>query len=394
MPGRVIVDIAREAEPFARLSERLVEERARVWIGGLMGSAKSLLAAVLRRRLPRTWVVIAPTVQDAEHVYDDLVTFLGAGELQLFGEWETLPYERRSPLSSITESRLVTLSRLAAGESLVVVTTPKAIMQRTLSRRLLAEATQHVTRGGTLELTEFARSLVDSGYRRVRMVAETGDMSVRGGIVDILPFGYENPIRLELEGDRVESIREFDVYTQRSLRGLDEVSVLPRREVVLVGEGSGELAERVKRANPADSEDKEHLLNGLDTSFYFDGVEQYLPAIHGDAETLVDYLPDAAGVCIIRDEEVWDRADQLSLEAAKIYTDKREDMPLCDPESLLVPFERIPDRGDRPREERGGLRVRALGDHIDAPGIDRAQPRHPAREAEGALAVAPRLRDV
>ncbi|MFH1864262.1 MAG: DEAD/DEAH box helicase, partial [Candidatus Eisenbacteria bacterium] len=349
MPGRGIVDIARGAAPLRDIAESVKAGRRRLWVSGLLGSSKSLLAAVLARELPHVWVVITSTFSDAEHTYDDLATFLGEDCVQLFSEWETLPYERRSPLATITESRLLTLSRLAAGEPIVIVTTPKAVMQTTLSRRLLADVTHKLSTGDTLDPGAFARSLIDLGYKRVRLVEDSGDFSVRGGIVDLLPFGYDDPMRLELDGDRIESIRQFDVYSQRSIRELDEVSVLPRREVVLRGEGSAEIAQRLREMHSGDSEDRDHLLNGLETRFYFDGVEQYLPTINEDTETLIDHLPDAAGVFVIRSDEVWDRAEQLSLEAAKIFHEKRELVPLCEPESLLVPFDRLMERvGKRP----------------------------------------------
>jgi transcription-repair coupling factor (superfamily II helicase) len=341
MPGRLIVDIAKDAPSMREVVERLDAGATRLWVGGLLGSAKSLLAAVLRKTGGRPWVVIGPTLSDAEHLYDDLVTFLGEGEVQLFSEWETLPYERRSPLPTIVETRLVTLSRLLGGQSFIIVTTPKAIMQTTIPRRLLAETTRVIGRGSDLDLEEFERSLVDLGYRRVRMVEDSGDFSVRGGIVDLLPFGYDDPIRIELSGDTVDSVRQFDVYTQRSIRELAEARVLPRREVVLSGEGTAEVAARLAGSHPVDSVDRDRMLDSLDSRFYFEGVEQYLPAIHPDAESLVDYLPDDAGVVIVREDEVVDRAQQLALEAATIYSEKREEMPVCEPDQLLVPIERI-----------------------------------------------------
>ena len=361
MPGRRIVEHARSAEPFAGIGARIDRGESRLWIGGLLGSSKTLLAATLRKRFPHTWVIIAPNLSDAEHIQDDLITYLPDDRILLFSEWETLPYERRSPLASITESRLVTLDRLMAGESLIVVTTPKAIMQRTLPRRLLSDVTLRIAVGQHLELETFSSSLADLGYRRIRMVDDSGEFSVRGGIVDILPFGYEEPIRVELAGDEIESIRQFEVYTQRSTGELDEAVILPRREVVLSGEGGGELAQRLSKAHRVDSEDRDHLLNGLETGFYFEGVEQYLPAVHPDAETLVEYLPKDAGVIIIREDEVWDRAEQISLEAAKIYSASSEEVPLCEPESLFVPFDRLVDRlGRRPIIATGIVRSRAL----------------------------------
>jgi len=344
MPGRRIVDIAAASEPFRQIARRLEQDGARVWVGGLAGSSKTLLAAVLRRRFPHPWVIVAPTTSDAEHIRDDLATFVPTDYVHLFGEWETLPYEPRSPLSTITESRLVTLSRLAAGESIVVVTTPKAVMQTTLPRRLLLDATITVRAGDTLDLDETVRSLVDLGYRRVRMVEDSGEFSVRGGILDLMPFGYEEPIRLELAGDTVESIRQFEVYTQRSVRKLDEARILPRREVVLAGEGVGEVAQRLRRTHAADSSDRDRLLGALDEGFYFEGVEQYLPVIHTDAETLADYLPEETGALVVREDEVRERAEQLLLEAARIYTERREQVPVCEPDSLFVPFDRLVGR--------------------------------------------------
>jgi len=364
MPGRRIVDIARESGAFADIVGGVREGRARHWVRGLLGSSKSLLAAVLAVELPHVWVVVAPTFSDAEHLCDDLATFLGEDRVQLFSEWETLPYERRSPLASITESRLLTLSRLAAGEPVVIVTTPKAVMQTTISRKQLREVTHKLSVGGTLDPSAFSRSLVDLGYKRVRLVEDSGDFSVRGGIIDLLPFGYDDPLRIELDADRIESIRQFDVYSQRSTRELGEVSVLPRREVVLVGEGSGEVLQRLREEHPGDSEDRDHLLNGLESRFYFDGVEQYLPAINGEAETLVEHLPERAGVFVVRSDEVWDRAEQLSLEAAGIYHDKREQAPLCEPETLLVPFDRLIERmRKRPIVSSGLVAPRQLEGH-------------------------------
>ncbi|MBD3367104.1 MAG: transcription-repair coupling factor [Candidatus Eisenbacteria bacterium] len=341
MPGRRIVERALESGPVPDVVRRVADGGTRLWVSGLLGSSKTLLAAALAREDGRAWVVMAPNASDAEHAHDDLVTFLGPGRVQFYGEWETLPYERRSPLASITETRLVTLSRLTRGEPIVVVTTPKAAMQTTLPRHVLADVTRTIRRGDEVDLENVTRSLVDLGYRRVRIVEDSGDFSVRGGIVDVLPFGYDDPIRVELFGDTVESVRQFDTYTQRSISDLDEATILPRREVVLQEEGAGELAERLRKIHPADSTDRDHLLAGLDTRFYFEGVEQYLPTIHPDAETLADYLPEDAGAFLIREEEIHDRAEQLSLEAATIYSERRQEMPLCDPDSLLVPFEGV-----------------------------------------------------
>ena len=141
---------------------------------GVLGSSKALLAAVLSRRFPHTWIVIAPTPSDAEHIHDDLVTFLGDERVQLFGEWETLPYERRSPLATITESRLVTLKRLLANEPIIIVTSPRAMMQATLPHASSAAPSRRFGRVTNSTSACSMRSLVDMGFRRVRIVEDSG----------------------------------------------------------------------------------------------------------------------------------------------------------------------------------------------------------------------------
>ena len=111
------------------------------------------------------------------------------------------------------------MSRLLSGETPVIVTTPKAVMQTTLSKGLLSEVTQRLSVGTSLDLGAFARSLTDLGYKRVRLVEDSGDFSVRGGIVDVLPFGYEDPLRLEFDGDRIRHMTKVwnDVQALRAL---------------------------------------------------------------------------------------------------------------------------------------------------------------------------------
>ena len=121
--GVMLFEMAAGSGAFSDVVGGVREGRTRQWVGGLLGSSKSLLAAVLANEFTQVWVVIAPTFSDAEHVHDDLATFLGEDRVQLFSEWETLPYERRSPLTSITESRSSTIGRLVSVWGQIGVTT-------------------------------------------------------------------------------------------------------------------------------------------------------------------------------------------------------------------------------------------------------------------------------
>src|SRR6185295_17670476 len=112
----------------------------------------------------------------------------------------------------------------------VVVTTPEAWMLRALPRRELANAVTYVVSGETLAPETLVDRLAEWGYHRVPLVQDPGDFAGRGGIVDVFPAGYGGPIRLEFVGDTVDSIREFDASTQRSLDRLEDALILPMRE--------------------------------------------------------------------------------------------------------------------------------------------------------------------
>jgi transcription-repair coupling factor (superfamily II helicase) len=208
---------------------------------GLPDGAKAALVATLAST-GRPVLVVSPRPDRAAALAEEVASWLGDPErVHLFPEREALPYERLAPDPLTLRDRLRTLYALSEDRGpLVVVASGQAVAQRTLTpEELLAgppggrAGSERLTVGGRLAPEAFLRRLVQRGYRLTSLVDMPGQASRRGGIIDVFPPVQELPLRIELLGDQVESIRSFRPDTQRSTGRLEEATVGPAREMLL-----------------------------------------------------------------------------------------------------------------------------------------------------------------
>ncbi len=200
---------------------------------GLSDAAKPAVIAALASRHRGPVLVVTASPTSAADLVDALPLWLTAEErdrLHQFPARESAPYERQRPAPDIIEARLTAVTALRQDvppESPIVVADVDAVTQRTVAA---ASAPLSVRLGGSLRLTEFVRSLDASGYERSRIVVAPAMFAVRGGIVDFWPPADDAPVRVELFGDEIDSIRRFDPETQRSTSPVEVVSLRPARE--------------------------------------------------------------------------------------------------------------------------------------------------------------------
>jgi transcription-repair coupling factor (superfamily II helicase) len=221
--------------------------------------------------------------------------FAPDAELLRFPAWDCLPYDRVSPNPALVSERIATLARLLeppAGPRLVL-TTVNALVQLVPPRHVFHGASLTLAEGGTVDPDRLVRFLDANGYGRAGTVMEPGEYAVRGGIVDVFPAGRPDPVRLDLFGDTIESIRAFDPASQRSGARLKAVTLRPVSEVFLdkasvtrFRTGWRELFGPAAAADPiylSISEGRRHP-----------GMEHWVPLFHQGMETLLDYLPGAS----------------------------------------------------------------------------------------------------
>lgn len=250
---------------------------------GLRGSSlAAVVAAVARKREDRKQrpliLLVTGNYERAEELTDDL-QFFGPSRVFHYPKSQTLPYDDEEPLLEEQIKHLELLQYIASGcggvesdEFAPVAVAPiEALFSRVAPSEILRQYTLTIDWGTPINPEEFSDQAVKLGYERVPTVEARGEFAIRGGIIDIFPIAAENPIRIDLFGDEIESIREFDLHTQRSIRGgdtIEKIVVLPAKESVLLNAAIGN--------SPTDA--KLPVLFDIlpeDTLLFFDHAEVY-----------------------------------------------------------------------------------------------------------------------
>ena len=210
-------------EGFAEVVESLKEVHAAT-LDGVWGSSCALVAAVLAQHAPGPLVVVCSRIDGADDLIDDLALFTRL-TVERFPAWESLPSERVIH-DEVFGDRVRLLKLLLTRDPPKLVTTSiQSLLQPVPDRESLKRQTHVLRTGGETRVEELSKWLLENGFHRTTAVELPGEFSVRGGIVDIFAPDWYDPIRIELFGDQIESIRRFEVSSQRSLATLDAVEV-------------------------------------------------------------------------------------------------------------------------------------------------------------------------
>jgi transcription-repair coupling factor (superfamily II helicase) len=283
---------------------RDLASRGEADVTGLPGAARALLARALLDRPElglRAVLAVAADEEEAERLGRDLAFFLGGRErVARVPADPVLPYDDLSPDRGLEMERLAALCRLhLEGASVRAVVVSARALARKVIPRSAFDRGEILAAGVTVDREALARRLVELGYARVPLVEDPGTFAVRGGIVDLWSPLDERPVRLELFGDEVESLRGFDVDSQRrSDAGAEapaEVVICPAREALFTAEGKAAAVEAVREA--AERVDRptskvREILDAIEAGTPFFGLEALLPGFHrGGLATLFDYLP-------------------------------------------------------------------------------------------------------
>jgi len=208
--------------------------RLPVQVGGLWGASKSLLAAEAARSSGSSLVVVAPSNAEADHITEDLAVFLPEYDALMYPAWGVLPDDVMPPSEEVMSDRMAVLERLlfrpADASPLVVVAPVRALMHEVPLPETLQRCVMRIHRGDSWDMTALVDRFVELGYERNPVVERHGELSVRGGIIDVFPLSGQLPYRIEFSGDTVETIRMFDPATQRSVEPCNGFSVMPGNE--------------------------------------------------------------------------------------------------------------------------------------------------------------------
>ena len=286
--------------PVAR--RRLIETETPLGLGevpeGFDGAVLADLADGLGSAEPerRTLIYVARDEVRLSTVAECLGFFAPSLQQIRLPAWDCLPYDRISPNPDIVARRVAALAALRepvkAGASRVLLTTVNAILQKVPARAFVDAHSWRLAPGSLLDIEAAATRLMQQGYSRTGTVREHGEFAVRGGIVDLFPPGFPEPVRLDLFGDTLESIRTFDPESQRTTGQLPELTLLPASEFSLDEDSIRRFRQTyVETFGAATNGDP--LYEAVSAGRKHQGMEHWLPLFHEQMESLFDYLPDS-----------------------------------------------------------------------------------------------------
>lgn len=198
---------------------------------GLSGTQKTFIQAGLAEELQRSCIIVTQHTAQAEQTFADLQAFFPGDRVLYFPTQDIMPYMVDARSQEITARRLAVLERLSMGEVSVVVAPVEALLPKLAPCKKFSERSIRLQVGQSVNRDELLALLVDYGFERADQVEGPGQFAARGGIIDIFPLNREDPVRIELFGDDIDSLREFGVADQRSKRNFDHVIILPAKEM-------------------------------------------------------------------------------------------------------------------------------------------------------------------
>jgi transcription-repair coupling factor (superfamily II helicase) len=313
------------------LAQRVVERAGVVRLTGLRGGARAVVGAhLVKIHGDRPALFVAPNGKACDALVADLRAALGepeeGGRVRAFPRHDTHPYERFSPQPFLVAQRMDVLYRWMASaqpesrsEPAPIAVTPwTALALRVPSREIVRSRSVHLEVGQTVDRDALLETLVGAGYSRMPLVEERGELAVRGGIIDIFPPQRSRPIRVELIGDEVESIREFDAASQRSRDTLSYAVAPPPRELLLKRSLTIERSAQI-RALAAEQRVSnravDELLDSLLRGHIPPGAEALAPLLQPSIESVLDYLPEDTLIVVDDPEACRDRMLRYTTDA-------------------------------------------------------------------------------
>ncbi|MCR6108823.1 transcription-repair coupling factor [Bacillus sp. A301a_S52] len=321
------------SDELVSITEGLEANLSEQMISGVTGSARSLMLAAIFKRTGKSQLIITHNLFQAQKLYEDLTSIIEEEHVYLYPVNELISSEIAVASPEMRGQRMEALNQWSSNREAIVIA-PVAGVRRLLPPPAMWQERQlSLTTGEDIQLEKMITQCVSMGFQRVDMVSAPGHLSVRGGIIDIYPLSEEHPIRIELFDTEIDSIRFFDVETQRSKTQVTGVTIGPAREILMDHDhfqrGAEklelELASTLKKVK--DASVKENLaeqvsmeIDWLKQHTMFDAMYKYMSLYYENEWTLMDYLPAGGAVFVDEVSRVQEMVQSLEKEEAEWQT--------------------------------------------------------------------------
>ena len=309
-------------------------------LGNLLGHSDTLAIAEASARFSGLSVVVTPDTRTALRLEKALKQFSNL-PVSVFPDWETLPYDNFSPHQDIISARLSALFHLQQGNKQIFLLPINTLLQKVCPPSYLANNVLLIKKGDRFSIQSLRLRLENAGYRAVEQVLEYGEYAVRGALLDLYPMGAESPFRLDFFDDEIDSIRTFDVDSQRTIAEIKEINLLPAHEFPTDNNGIEHFRTKFREQFGEIRREPEHIYQQVSKGILNAGIEYWQPLFFDEMASLFDYL--AENTLFITFDGIAEKAEQFHKDTAQRYESRRVDpmRPLLPPEKLWFSVDEI-----------------------------------------------------
>lgn len=301
---RSLIEPLKQIDEYNRILKFISENKLPINVTGPSDSQKAHICHAICRHLNCKGIFISYNEMAARKLAEDFAFFLGEGAV-FFPSKEIMLHDIEAKSYDAVFQRLEALERINEGDFDFIVASAEAVSHKLIPRAMFEKNLLEFSLGGRLQQEKLIEKLISMGYERVVTVEGKGQFAVRGGIIDIYSVNEDSAIRIELFDDEIDSIRKFDILSQRSTDNLDKVRVIPAREVLYsIEQKSGivsriyrDFEEQLAKLGKKNEEYRRQLetrirgdIEKLQNDYYFPGIDRLIPYIIDTPECLTDYI--------------------------------------------------------------------------------------------------------
>lgn len=309
-------------------------------LGNVLPGADALAISEIAEQNQNLTVVVTPDTRSAVRL-SRVLSELSSQNVCLFPDWETLPYDTFSPHQEIISSRLSALFHLQNAKKGIFLLPISTLMQRLCPPQYLQHNVLLIKKGDRLVIDKMRLQLEAAGYRAVEQVLEHGEYAVRGSLLDLFPMGSAVPFRLDFFDDEIDSIRTFDVDTQRTLDEINSINLLPAHEFPTDDKGIEFFRTQFRETFSEIRRDPEHIYQQISKGTLISGIEYWQPLFFAEMATLFDYLPEQTLFVDMENNQT--QGERFYQDAKQRYEQRKVDpmRPLLSPEKLWLNVDEV-----------------------------------------------------
>ena len=317
---------------FVSLVKNIENTKSPIEISGLTDVAETSIVAGINEFTKRPVLLVTYNEVQARKLAENIKYF--TDKVHVFPKKEILTYDYVAESKDLPYERIDVLNKIYDNKNIIVVTTIEAIEQKILSKAELYKNTLNFEIGKRCNIDEIKQKLVDLGYVRYELIDARGEFSIRGGIIDI-SISDTTGVRIELWGDEVDSIRYFNIVSQRSTSQIEKIEIYPAHEFILekpLEDVCNNIQSNVYEANKQQivEKDIEEIKNGN----YLSKADRYFNSFYSNQETLLDYLDERYIVFVDEQNKIEARSLNIKEDTERLVKALIEKEKIV-PESLL-----------------------------------------------------------